>query len=108
MSLIPNDFLQAQVATVVDFYNEKITPRLTTKNKVVTISAAVALSLILLFREKVLKPPKKLRHIPYVGIFDIFKVLFLGETFWQRAYRAQLPLIESPESKGLFMVSNFV
>lgn len=103
MSLIQNEFLQAQIATAVDFYNEKITPRLTTKNKVVTISAAVALSLIMLFREKVLKPPKKLRHIPYVGIFDIFKVLFRGETFWQRAYRSQLPLIESPESKGLFM-----
>jgi hypothetical protein len=102
--IIQNQFLKTQLDSAIELYNNQVVPKLTKRNKVIAIGTAITLSLIALFHEKVLKPPKKLRHIPHVSFFNIFKVLIRGETYWERAYRTQLPLLDSPESKGLYLV----
>ncbi|KAI9257781.1 cytochrome P450 [Helicostylum pulchrum] len=94
--------LQQQLKYAMVFYSTHIIPRFQ-KNKSIGISAAVIMSLIYLFRERVMKPPKQLRHIPHINFFSVFRSLFTGESFWERAYRVVIPFIDSPKSNGLFL-----
>lgn len=85
-------------------YNEHVVPRMTTKNKVIGISVAVAMSLYYLVN-KALKPPKKLRHIRYVSPITILRSVLSGETYWNRAYRIYMPMIDDPKNHdGLYLV----
>lgn len=89
---------------IIKFYNNQNVPQLVKNNKMIAISTAVTLSIIYLFREKVMKPPKHLRHIPYIGYFSVFKSLISGESFWDRTYKVVIPQIEAKESNGLYLV----
>ena len=105
MSLLQKKIMETPLKNVFDLYNKEVVPRLTKKNKVIGISAAVIISLVYLIREKVVKPPKKLRHIPYISFFNQVSALFKGESLWSRTYRMYLPKTYSPENKGLYMVN---
>jgi hypothetical protein len=58
-SILQNRYIQEQLNLATTLYNEYILPRLTKKNQTIAISTAVAISLVYLIREKILKPPKK-------------------------------------------------
>ncbi|KAI9345054.1 cytochrome P450 [Pilaira anomala] len=103
MSLSEKTFLQIPLQNSLKFYNEEIVPRLTKKNKVIAISAAVALSLIYFIQDRILKPPRHLRHLPYLSYFGTLKSLWKGESIWDRQHRLHLPLIESENNNGLFL-----
>ncbi|KAI9472014.1 MAG: cytochrome P450 [Benjaminiella poitrasii] len=91
------------IAQFVELYEHSIIPRLTRRNKAIAISAAVTLSLFYFIREKVLKPPKRLRHIPYYGLYETLKSALTKETYWDESYRAVLPQINSPSSNGIYL-----
>lgn len=99
-----NAYLQAPLQRVIEIYQQQIVPRLTTKNKTIGITAAVAMTLIYLIRDKILKPPRNLRHIPYQGYYDFIKSIYKKETYWDRAHRWTLPFIDSESSNGLYVV----
>ncbi|KAI8059778.1 cytochrome P-450 cyp509A1 [Thamnidium elegans] len=50
-----------------------------------------------------MKPPRKLRHIPYLGYFDTLRSMWRNESIWDRSHRVHLPAIEAKDSKGLFV-----
>jgi hypothetical protein len=104
MSLLQNSSLEVPLQNAIELYNKEIVPRLTKKNKVIAISAAVALSLVYMIKERVLKPPRKLRHIPYISYWDTIQSIFRGDSVWDRAYNVYLPLVDSADNKGVFTV----
>lgn len=99
-----NAFLQAPLQRAIEIYQQQVVPRLTKKNKTIGIAAAVTLTLIYLIRDRVLKPPRNIRHIPYQGYFDFIKSIYQKETYWDRAHRWTLPHIDSESSNGLYVV----
>jgi hypothetical protein len=104
MSILNQPFLQNQLDHAITLYNDQILPRLTKKTKVIAISTAVALSVVFYVRDTVFKPPKNLRHIPYIGYFSKIKSILIGESYWDRVYRVKLPLLESKDHNGLILV----
>lgn len=94
--------LQQKIKHVLEFYSTYTV--LNKRQKTIGITAAIMLSLIYLVREKLLKPPKNLRHIPYISYFSIIRSLFTGESNWDRFYRVVIPHIDSPQSNGLYLV----
>lgn len=104
MSLIQNSFLETPLQNAIELYNKEIVPRLTKKNKSIAISVAVALSIVYFIKERVMKPPRKLRHIPYISYLDTVRAMFNHESVWNRAYRVYLPIVDSAGNKGIFTV----
>lgn len=104
MSLIQNSFLEVPLQNAINLYNNEVVPRLTKRNKVIGITAAVAISLVYLIREKILKPPKKIRHIPYLGFTTLVKSILANESISDRTYKLNLPQLHKPGNKGLYSV----
>ncbi|KAI9469994.1 MAG: cytochrome P450 [Benjaminiella poitrasii] len=74
------------------------------KHKLVSISGAVLIfSLFYIIKHDVLRPPRKLRHIPYQSYYEVFKSIKNKESHWDRSYRLSLPLINSPKSNNVYM-----
>lgn len=101
---IRHPFLEAPLNQAMNFYNQYVVPRLTKKNKVIAISTAIVLSVYFIV-DKVLRPPKNLRHIPYESYWSFFKSLFSGESFIEKTERVRLPILNAPENNGIYMVS---
>lgn len=103
MSPLENSFLKVPLQTIVQLYSNEIAPRIPKNNKLVSISAAVILSLVYLIIDKA-KPPRKLRHLPYISLFCILKSTYYKESVRDRCHRVHIPIIESENSNGLFLV----
>lgn len=90
-------------------YNQHVLPKLTTKNKWIGITAAITLSTAY-FIKKILTPPKNLRHIRYhISPLSLVRSIWKGETYWQRAHRVYLPIVDDPENhNALYLVTNHV
>lgn len=97
--------LQIAFRNIFDLYIKKAVPRLMQGNKSITISTAVVLFIMYLFKEKMMKPPKNLRHIPYIGYFSIFRTVITGESFWDRTYRVIVPFVDTLKTNGIYLVS---
>lgn len=79
--------------------------RITKRHKWISISAAIALSVSLIIRETFLKPPKKIRHIPYQSYFDSLWASLREETYYKVSSRIMLPFINSNNGyNGVFSV----
>jgi hypothetical protein len=103
MSLLQHPLLEKPLNNLNEFYLQEIVPRLTKKNKVIAITAAI----VFLFSYKVnqvLRPPRRLRHLPHQGYFDFLASLFKRESPLERAQRYSLPLLSSEENNGLYLV----
>lgn len=98
--------LQFAFNNVFSLFMKKAVPRLIKRNKLVAISTAFVLFIIYLFKEKVMKPPKNLRHIPHIGYFSIFRTVITGESFWDRTYRVIIPFVDTLKTNGLYLVGN--
>lgn len=103
MSLLQNEFLKVPFENALHLINKELIPRLTKKNKSIAISVAVAMSVVYFLTELV-KPPKKLRHIPYINHLGAVWSSLVYESVWDRAYRVHLPELTKKEHPGLFMV----
>lgn len=104
MNTIQNSFLEVPLQNALALYNQEVLPRLTKKNKIIGISAAVAISLVYFIKEKVMKPPKNLRHIPYINFISLVKSIFRGDSINTRTYDLYLPELDKPGSRGLYTV----
>lgn len=106
MSLLQKQFLGVSFQNAaVTMYSQEVVPRLTKKNKVIAISVAVFMSLVYLVTDKIMKPPRKLRHIPHVSYYSVIKSLLMKESNWDRAYRLHLSEVNKKEHGGLLLVN---
>ncbi|GAA5801589.1 hypothetical protein HPULCUR_007037 [Helicostylum pulchrum] len=102
MSLIQSGFLQVPLKNAIEIYNNEVIPRLTKKNKAIGISFAIFMSFVLLMRDRVFKPPRNLRHIPYFGYYSLIKSIASGESLYDRGMRVHVPLVNSSHD-GLYV-----
>lgn len=98
-------FLETPLSQALEAYNTHVVPRLTKKNKVIAISTAVALSAYILM-DKYFKPPRKLRHIPYINFYQFLKGVYNRYSYVTKATKLYLPIVNSPENNGIYMVNN--
>nr|BDB32877.1 cytochrome P450 monooxygenase [Thamnidium elegans] len=99
---LQSGFLQVPLKNAIEIYINEVIPRLTKKNKVIGISVAIFMSLILLIRDRVFKPPRNLRHIPYFGYYSLIKSIASGESLYDRSMRVHVPLVNSSRD-GLYV-----
>lgn len=104
MPLTENSFLKVPWETAITLYNNEIVPRVTKKNKRLTISAAIAMALVYFIRDKVFKPPRNIRHISYLSYLGSSISALLSQSIWDRAYAAHIPEIDRVDGNGLFVV----
>lgn len=104
MSLLENTFLHIPLQHALQVYSQQVAPKLTKDNKCIAIGTAIALSLIYLIQDRILKPCRNLRHIPYLSYLGTLRSMLRDESIWDRSHRLHLPLIEAENSKGLFLV----
>lgn len=71
------------------------------KTGVISLSAAVLLTLIYTTIQKFNRPPPSLRHLPYVSYFSFLKYIFKDELFETYSKKLIMPLIK--ESSGVYM-----
>ncbi|CAO3626971.1 unnamed protein product [Cunninghamella blakesleeana] len=64
------------------------------RNTKITIGVAVALVLLYSAYDKIAKPPRKLRKLPYVNFFSYFKMLLKGESFGTISRKLTIPLLK--------------
>ncbi|KAI8982296.1 cytochrome P450 [Mycotypha africana] len=74
----------------------------TKKQKAIGIVAAILVSCYII-RDRILKPPKSLRHLRYEGFFQVLKSIFNNESYWDRAHRSILPIINKEDENGLYV-----
>lgn len=93
------------VNSVLDFYQKVILPKATRRNKALSLSLVISLYLVYYVREHILKPPKHLRHIPYIGYFDLIKSVLNKKSFADMEYQFTLPSINAEGStQSVFLV----
>ncbi|KAI8881514.1 cytochrome P450 [Backusella circina FSU 941] len=101
MDTLQSSYLEVSFKNLTNIYNSEIVLRLTKRNKIVAISAAIIL--IISYKiNNIIRPPRKLLHIPHQGFFNFFLNLLRNEPTIQRAQRYSLPLINSKNSNGLY------
>lgn len=108
MSLVQNNasLYQNTLTSILSFYKNAVLPRLTQRNKNIGISVAIALSLAYYIQDRILKPPRNIRHIPYCGYFHMIKSLIIGRgTFFDRGYKYDVPYLNKPGNCELYSVS---
>ncbi|KAI9476252.1 MAG: cytochrome P450 [Benjaminiella poitrasii] len=89
---------------LLNFYPKIIAQQLSNGKKRMTMGlVALTISLLYVFHEKLLKPPKNIRHIPYLGYFDYIRSIIKKESYWDRAHRNLLPMIDSPQNNGFYV-----
>jgi hypothetical protein len=107
MPLIQNTFLQVPLQQLTEVYYEQVVPRLTKKNKVIVITAAIFL-LVSSKLNALLRPPRKLRHIPHQGFFSYLVSLTADDSILKQSQRYALPTVNSKENNGLYLVYMFI
>lgn len=81
-----------------------VSPQLRKKAKVISVTAAVILTLLYATFQKVNKPPKALRHLPYVSRFSFLKYIFRNALYETYSKQLVMPLLKK-ESNGIYMVA---
>jgi hypothetical protein len=110
MSILTKEFPSALLQDAMVLFNKIVSPRLTKQNKFIGITLAVSISLAYMIRDRVFKPPKNIRHIPYFGYLSVIKSIFANDSIFDRAYKVNLPFLNSKENKtagGPYLVSFF-
>ncbi|KAG0181653.1 cytochrome P450-dit2 [Apophysomyces sp. BC1021] len=69
----------------------------------VSISSAVALTVLYLIYDKINKPPRSLRHIPYVGYINTITSALRGRSSADISSDYSIPLIKSEAHNGVYM-----
>ncbi|KAI8883547.1 cytochrome P450 [Backusella circina FSU 941] len=102
MSILPSSFLEVPLKQLNEAYYEQIVPKLTKKNKAVAV-VAVAFLVVFSKLNTLLRPPRKLRHIPYQGFFSYLVSLAKDKSILQRSQRYGLPKVDSEENNGIYL-----
>jgi hypothetical protein len=107
MEIIQQTLESPLVKNITEIYSNEIVPRLTKRNKVIAISAAIFL-MVSYKISNVIHPPRKLRHIPHMGYFDFLSTFLKKEHMLQRSQIFALPLVNSEGSNGLYLVISII
>lgn len=108
MSFLRDTFLKVPLQNVISLYSNEIVPRMTKRSQVISITVAVAMSLVYFINDILFMPPKNLRHIPHIGYFSTIKSLITNESHWDRAHRVHLPLTNKGTSLFVVRIVLFV
>jgi hypothetical protein len=100
---LTRSFFEGSLNNVIDIYNKEIVPRLTKKNKALAISAAVLLT-VMYQVNRLIRPPRNLRHIPYQGYFSHLSAMFKKEPPLTQSQRFSLPYLDSKKGNGIYLV----
>lgn len=73
------------------------------KAGVVSLSAAVILTLLYTTLQRFNRPARSLRHLPYLGYFSFLNYCFKNELFENYSQKLIMPLIK--QSNGVYMVN---
>ncbi|OBZ85840.1 hypothetical protein A0J61_06113 [Choanephora cucurbitarum] len=90
------------IQNLIELYNTYALPRLTKQNQKIGISAAVAISLIY-FLDRLSKPPKNLRHFPYISYYALIKSALRGESSRDFDARVVAPLLDNELNKAVYL-----
>jgi hypothetical protein len=80
-----------------------ISPQLRKKAGIISISTAVIMTVLYSVFQKLNRPPKELRHLPYVGYFSFLKNVFKDELYETYSNQLIMPLLKK-ESNGVYAV----
>ncbi|KAF7728817.1 cytochrome P450-dit2 [Apophysomyces ossiformis] len=64
------------------------------KPKIISIGVSVALAMLYWSYRRATAPPKHLRHLPYVGPFDLIKSIIRGDSAYEQRRRVIAPLLD--------------
>jgi hypothetical protein len=103
--MVQYSFLFAFIKSARSVFTFKTRAEISRKNNVIFFSFALFMMLIYNIH-KVITPPKNLRHLPYVTYYNMIKSLLKGESFTDIAKHTTIPMINSSDSKGLYLVSS--
>lgn len=103
-SLVHTAKMDTSSSAILSLYHSYVVPHLTKRNKIIGISAAITVSLCYMIRDRMLKPPKNLRHLPYHTHYQVLRSILSGESYWDRSYRLTIPQIDDKESNGIYVV----
>ena len=76
-----------------------------TQNRKYLIGTAIALIFAYLVQDRFLKPPRKLRHIPYVGWIPVLLSSIRRESAYVYGQKNIHPKLKSKEIKDIYVVS---
>lgn len=88
---------------LITFFNNELTHGVTKKNKIIGIGVAATMTLIYFVQDWALRPPKNLRHIPYLGYFSVIKSLYTNDSFFKRAHKVNLPFLNNDNNLGVYL-----
>ena len=91
---------------LLNFFKDYIVPVLKQNKRSIT-TASAAIYILYIIYQKINKPPKKLRHIPYVPGFDTLKSFYNKESLDDVTDKTSIPLVLKTEH-GLYQVSMFI
>lgn len=92
---------------VTELYEKHILPRLNTKEgRVTAISSAVAVTVLYLAYDRLIKPPRALRHIPRVSYYKFVEAAVKRIPFPIYTKENVIPLLEQSES-GVYLVWDY-
>ncbi|KAI8328859.1 cytochrome P450 [Choanephora cucurbitarum] len=83
-----------------NFWIHRILPQLRKKTGVISVGAAVILTLLYNTLQKFNRPPKQLRHLPYISYFTFLKYSFRDALFETFSKEMTMPLVRS---NGIYM-----
>jgi hypothetical protein len=95
MSILQKDFLN------IPFLKQSIV----INKKVLSITAASSFILFLVYGiDKLVRPPKNLRHIPYQNFFQFCTALLKNESIMERSRYYSQKYLDIKDSTGLYVV----
>jgi hypothetical protein len=94
------------IENAVTVYKEMVIPFL--KHRCGSIISASLLVWFIAKLDNILRPPENLRHIPYFGLFGMIRSLVKKERYTDIALSTSLLEINSPGSKGVYIVSAII
>ncbi|OBZ91245.1 hypothetical protein A0J61_00715 [Choanephora cucurbitarum] len=91
------------VQYLIELYHKHVADHLTKKNKKIGITAAVVATLVYYIHDRIFKPPKELRHIPYQTYYSFVGSILRQESLWESYRRKILPVMDDKDNDGIYV-----
>ncbi|KAI8359149.1 cytochrome P450 [Blakeslea trispora] len=93
----------SSIQYLIDLYHTHIATRLTKKSKNIGVGTAVIITLLYYIHNRILKPPKELRHIPYQTYYSFFGSVLRKESLRDLYRRDILPAFDHEKNDGIYL-----
>ncbi|KAI8085855.1 cytochrome P450 [Gilbertella persicaria] len=85
----------------LEAWMQLVSPQIRKRAGIISVSTAVILTLLYTTIQKFNRPPKQLRHLPYVSYLSFLKYCFRDDLFETYSKQVCMPLLK--ESNGIYM-----